>query len=109
MAFYHAVILRTRRTMNWIFQWSLALRSAGCEQNRIEKLENEMISRRDDENVVCATLRRSNKEISHFQASPRAGEFGQASVLLVAHPPQADIAPCALNLARMRSAQSILF
>src|SRR3989344_7979144 len=46
-----------------------------------------MISRRDDAGVVDATSRRSNKEISHFFASRRAGEFGQASVLLVAHVP----------------------
>ncbi|MBI1754903.1 hypothetical protein HY250_01650 [Candidatus Azambacteria bacterium] len=44
-----------------------------------------MISRRDDENVLIGTLRRSNKEISHFLASFRAGAFGQASSLLVAH------------------------
>ena len=46
-----------------------------------------MISRRNDENVVYPTLRRSNAEISHFKASLRAGEFWQASSLLVAHVP----------------------
>ena len=34
-----------RDTLSW---------SAGCEQNRIEKLKNEMISRRDDESVPFA-------------------------------------------------------
>jgi mRNA-degrading endonuclease RelE of RelBE toxin-antitoxin system len=53
-----------------------------------------MISRRDDESVPIGTLRRSlptgdhpqgdNKEIGQWRASPRAGEFGQSSALLVA-------------------------
>ena len=59
------------------------MRSVESEHNQFRNEKNEMISRRDDENVVYTTLRRSNKEISHFFVSPRAGEFGQASVLLV--------------------------
>jgi hypothetical protein len=35
-------------------------------QSQIEKLKNEIISRRDDENVPFGTVRRSNEEISHF-------------------------------------------
>ena len=47
-----------------------------------------MISRRDDEDVVCTTLRRINEEISHGKTSRGAGEFRQASSLLVAHVPR---------------------
>ncbi len=57
-------------------------------QNQIEKLKNEMISRHDDESVPFGTVRRSNKEISHFLASLRAGEFRSSSALLVAYVPQ---------------------
>ena len=68
-----------------------------------------MISRRDEEIVVDTTMTRSNKEISHFFASRRAGEFWQASSLLVAHVLTVRIAPRALNLARIHSAKLILF
>ena len=79
-----------------------------------------MISRRDDESVPIGTPRRSNKEISHFLASQRAGEFGQSSLLLVPHIInyvwdssltylKIRIAPRALNLARIHSAKLILF
>jgi len=54
-------------------------------QSQLEKLKNEMISRRDDESVPIGTLRRNNEEISHFLASLRAGGFWSSSVLLVAH------------------------
>lgn len=53
--------------------------------HQAENLENETISRRDDEGVLVATPRRSNKEIGHFQDSLRAGEFDRSFSSLVAH------------------------
>ena len=42
------------------------LKGVESNQYQIEKLKNEMISRRDDEIAPIGALRRSNKEISHF-------------------------------------------
>gem|GEM_PF-1887367 len=48
-----------------------------------------MISRHDDETVPRGTVRRSNKEMSHFLAS-RSGhnELRSSSTALVAHVPE---------------------
>ncbi len=56
-------------------------------QSQIEKLKNEMISRRNDESVPFGTLRRNNEEMSHFLTSLRAGEFRSSSALRVAYVP----------------------
>jgi len=68
-----------------------------------------MISRNDDAGVVYTTSRRSDKEISHFFASQRAGGFEQSSALLVVMVEKLSLPPRALNLARIRSAQLIWF
>ena len=82
-----------------------------------------MISRRDDEAVPSAAQRggvptegrgssipqnRDNKEINHFLASLRAGEFGSSSSLLVVRVALwLHFAPRVWNMTRIRSAKPI--
>jgi len=78
-------------------------------QSQIEKLKNEIISRRDDETVPLGTVRRSNEEMGHFLAS-RCGRANLGHLLRCSLLTYLKVrsAPRALNITKIRSAQLTL-